>query len=292
MLFINPHQPWFGSGQFWEGHVKSDEGWNFSGSSFFGGPFPTMGHNEYLGWAHTVNEPDVADLYRVTFDDETNPLKYRYGEGYRTAEEWQDTIRVRTDEGVEDRVYTFRKTHYGPIVEKLDDQQYVAARIAQLFEGSRYRQALAMTKARSLEQWQEAMSQLRLQMFNTVYADREGNIFYLYNGAVPRRRVGPDWTKPVDGSDPENEWKGLHPFEELPQVLNPPSATCRIATPRHLRRPTMVTRSTRTFRPTWSKRNTTTSGGPKSRGFCCATPATSPSTIGSVWRSIRPSTGH
>lgn len=49
MLFVNPHQPWFGSGQFWEVHVRSGEGWNFSGSTFFGGPFPTMGHNEHLG---------------------------------------------------------------------------------------------------------------------------------------------------------------------------------------------------------------------------------------------------
>jgi acyl-homoserine-lactone acylase len=31
MLFVNPHQPWYGYGQFYEAHVKSDEGLNFSG---------------------------------------------------------------------------------------------------------------------------------------------------------------------------------------------------------------------------------------------------------------------
>src|SRR5258707_3462969 len=30
MLFINPHQPFFGPGQWYEGHVHSDEGWNMS----------------------------------------------------------------------------------------------------------------------------------------------------------------------------------------------------------------------------------------------------------------------
>ena len=38
MLFINPHQPWYGYGQFYEAHVESGEGLHFSGSCFFGSP--------------------------------------------------------------------------------------------------------------------------------------------------------------------------------------------------------------------------------------------------------------
>ncbi|HEV8485125.1 MAG TPA: penicillin acylase family protein, partial [Blastocatellia bacterium] len=60
MLLINPHQPFFGPGQWYEGHVHSAEGWDLSGASFFGSGFPTLGHNEYLGWSHTVNDPDVV----------------------------------------------------------------------------------------------------------------------------------------------------------------------------------------------------------------------------------------
>ena len=223
MLFANPHQPWYGTGMFTEMHVRSGEGWNFSGSTFPGGPFPTMGHNEYLGWAYTVNEPDVGDVYRLKFDHPEDPLQYRYGDGYRKAAEWKDTIRVKTDGGVEAREYTFRRSHYGPITAKEDDTHYLAVKIAKIFEGSRMIQALEQTKATSFKEWYAAAGRLNLQMFNTVYADRDGNIFYLYNGAIGRKDPSFDWMKPVDGSDPRTEWDGLHPITELPQVLNPPS---------------------------------------------------------------------
>jgi acyl-homoserine-lactone acylase len=223
MLFANPHQPWYGTGMFTEIHVHSreGEGWNFSGSTFPGGPFPTMGHNGRLGWAYTVNEPDVGDVYRVTFDHPEDPLLYRYDGDWRKAEQWTRVIRVKTETGVEDRTYTFRETHHGPIMARENDTQFLAVKIAKLFEGSRMVQAYEQTKARNFDEWYAAASRLNLQMFNTVYADRDGNIFYLYNGAIGRKDPSFDWERPVDGSDPRTEWNGLHPIEELPQVLNP-----------------------------------------------------------------------
>lgn len=221
MLFINPHQPWFGTGMWTEVHVTSDEGWNMSGAVFPGGPFPTMGFNGNLGWAYTVNEPDCGDVYRLTFDKTDDKLAYKYGDSYKHAEEWKDTIRVKTEKGIEDREYTFRKSHYGPIMGKEDDTHYLAVKIAKLFEGSRMRQSYGQTKAKNFEEWHAAVSAIDLQMFNTVYADRDGNIFYLYNGAIARKDPSFNWEQPVDGSDPRTEWNGYHPIDELPQVLNP-----------------------------------------------------------------------
>jgi acyl-homoserine-lactone acylase len=222
MLFVNPHQPWFGPGQFWEGHIRSGEGWNFTGACFFGTPYPTMGHNEHLGWTHTANRPDVGDQYRVTFDHPDDPLKYRYDGDWRQAEERRVPIRVKVRGGdVEERIYTFRKTHHGPIIRQEDETNYIAARIARIFEGDRIGQGIRMNKATNFDEFYEALSGLNLLMFNVGYADREGNIAYIYQGAIPRRNPGHDYSGVLDGSDPEVEWIGMHRLSEMPQVINP-----------------------------------------------------------------------
>lgn len=222
MLFINPHQPFFGVGQWYEGQVHSDEGWDMSGASFFGSAFPTIGHNEVLGWSHTVNKPDVFDVYEETFDDPADPLAYRYNGGHRKAKQWSESIGVKTESGVTSRTFTFLKTHHGPILTRRGGKS-LAVRLAKFEEGGQLEEWYAMSKSRNLADFKHAMAAVAIPMFNTIYADREGNIFYLYNGAVPRRSANVEWRKPVDGSSPDTEWHGYHPMSELPQLTNPDS---------------------------------------------------------------------
>lgn len=223
MLFINPHQPWYGMGQFYETHIRSDEGLNFSGACFFGNPFPTIGHNEHLGWTYTVNEPDIADVWRVTFDDPSRPLNYRFDGAYRTAVEWTETLKVKQGNGHVDQKLTFRRTHHGPIVKKENEQDYLAVQVAGLFHPDRVSQAWGMVLAQDFEEWRAAIGHCAIPMFNVVYADQAGNIFYAYNGTIPKRDPSFDWRKPVDGSSAKTAWRGMHAFDELPQVLNPAS---------------------------------------------------------------------
>ena len=226
LLFINPHQPFFGPGQFYEGHVKSDEGLNIAGASFFGSPAPSIGHTEHVAWSHTVNAPDIADMWAESFDKPDDPLAYRYGDGYRSATARNETVRVKTSAGLVSKSFRFLRTHHGPIVGEYEgvgehEGKKLALRMARFEEGGFLEQWAAMSRSRSVADLKTALARRSVPMFNTLCADRDGNIFYVYSGAVPRRAVGFDWTKPVDGSSPETEWRGYHDFSELPQIENP-----------------------------------------------------------------------
>jgi acyl-homoserine-lactone acylase len=223
LLFINPHLPYFGPGQVYEGHVRSDEGWNFTGYTRFGFPFPYVGHNETLGWVSTDNAADLADAYRERFDDPQRPLAYRYGRRYRIARQWRDTIRVRAPDGrMESRVVTLRATHHGPIVAERDGDQ-IAIRLAKIEDEGWLAEWYAMTRARSIADLKRAMRPLDMLFGNVMAADRWGNTWYMYNGAVPRRDPRFNWSVPVDGANPATEWRGYHSMDELPQLSNPPS---------------------------------------------------------------------
>ncbi len=221
MLLINPHVSFFGMSTYTETHLASAEGLEFSGLTRFGFMLPYMGNNAHLGWAYTDNYGDHGDLYLVDLD--TAGRTYRYGDGRRDVTSWTETIHMRTEAGLESRPYRFSKTHHGPILGYTADGQPLAVRLAKLDEGGWFAQWYGMMRAGSLEQWKASVALLNVPYMNTMYADRDGNILYIYNHAIPRRSVAYDWSEPVDGADPGTEWDGYHAFEELPQFLNPES---------------------------------------------------------------------
>ena len=56
---------------------------------------------------------------------------------------------------------------------------------------------------------------------NFTYADADGNILYLWNGRVPVRQNGGDYSLDVEVTRSADLWSRLHSIDELPQRLNP-----------------------------------------------------------------------
>jgi acyl-homoserine-lactone acylase len=83
-------------------------------------------------------------------------------------------------------------------------------------------QSFLRTKARSLAEYRKVMELHANSSNNTVYADADGHIAYFHPQFVPRRDNRFDWTRPVDGSNPATEWRGVHGVEDSPHVIDPP----------------------------------------------------------------------
>jgi acyl-homoserine-lactone acylase len=156
LLFIDPHLPFYGPGQVCEGHIHSDEGWEFTGYARFGFPFPYIGHNARLGWMSTDNSANMVDGYIEHFDDKNHPLRYRYGRSFKTAFAKTIAIQVKTTEGVDTRTFQTLWTTHGPILNK-EKGQPIAARLPMYESHGWLREWYDMTKARTLLELRRAI---------------------------------------------------------------------------------------------------------------------------------------
>jgi acyl-homoserine lactone acylase PvdQ len=84
-------------------------------------------------------------------------------------------------------------------------------------------QSYTRTKATSYKAFRETMELHTNSSNNTIFADADGDIAYFHSNFIPKRDPRFDWTKPVDGSDPATDWKGLMSIDETPHLLNPPN---------------------------------------------------------------------
>lgn len=218
LLLINPHSSWSAPFLSFETHLMTP-GLNIYGMTFPGLPLPFAGFTDDHGWALTFNDIDGLDLYNLTLEGDG----YRYGGETRAFTTRRVEIGVKTASGqVETRTFTLKDSVQGPVIAEAPGQA-LAVRIAGLDRPELNAQLLAMWRARDLGDFKSAMGRQQIPITNTIYADVEGDIFYVFNGLSPRRLRGDRdfWQGVVDGSDPRLVWTDYLPFDALPQSSNP-----------------------------------------------------------------------
>jgi len=220
-LAINSHMPWEGPVAFYEAHLHSEEGWNMIGGVFPGGPVIFLGHDENKGWCHTINGPDLADIYVLDMNPD-NEHQYKLDGEWLDLERGTASITVKLWGPLS---WTFERellwSVHGPVVRQ--PHGVYAIRFAGYGEVRQLEQWYRMNKARNVDEIIDAMRMHGLVSLNTLCADKDGNMFYVYNGQFPVRADGYDWRQYLPGDVSEAITTGYHPFDHLPQVHNPDS---------------------------------------------------------------------
>ncbi|MCH2022292.1 MAG: penicillin acylase family protein [Saprospiraceae bacterium] len=218
-LNVNTHQPLDGPFSWYEAHMVSEEGWNMLGALFPGSPFPLIGTNEYLGWTHTYNYPDLIDVYQLEMHP-TKKNKYKFDGEWLPLEESKAKLKVKIFLGI--KIPVTRKIYwckYGPVIK--NKSGYFSFHSNALSNISSIDQWYQMNKASDFVSFKKAVSMVTIPRFNIVYADREDNIFYLSAGKIPIREGNYNWEKLLPGNTSKTKTKDYQPIEKLPQVLNP-----------------------------------------------------------------------
>jgi acyl-homoserine lactone acylase PvdQ len=218
LLLINPHTSFFFRSEL---QMVSEQGLDAYGAATWGQFFIYQGFNNRAGWMHTSSGVDAVDEYLETVMKKGDRYDYKYGNGERPVTAKEITVPYRSGASMADKKFTVYYTHHGPVIREANGK-WVSIRLMQ--EPVRaLTQSYMRTKARDYKEYRQTMELKANSSNNTIFADVDGDIAYFHGNFIPRRDTNYDWTKPVDGSNPATEWKGLLDIDETPHLLNPKS---------------------------------------------------------------------
>ncbi|MEH3037959.1 MAG: penicillin acylase family protein [Sphingomonas adhaesiva] len=217
LLLINPHTSFYFRS---EAQVTSDAGLNAYGASTWGQFFVYQGFNAHAGWMHTSSTVDNVDQFAEAVTRRAGGWAYRYGKEVRPVEERGVTLRYRRADGsMAERRFATWRTHHGSIVAAKDGRWIATALMWRPVPA--LEQSWLRTKATDLASFMAIAERKANSSNDTLFADDKGEIAFLMPQFMPVRDDRFDYTRPVDGSDPATDWRGLHTLASLPSVANP-----------------------------------------------------------------------
>lgn len=216
ILYINPHTTFYFRP---EVQMQSEEGLNAYGAVTWGQFFVYQGFNEHLGWMHTSNNVDIADMYAEKITKTDKGLFYEYDKKKYPVVQKKMTFKYLDGTNLKTKNFTTYFTNKGPIM-AIRDGKWISLKSKNRNTASLV-QSWVRTKAKSFEEYQKAMDLKANASNNTVYADAKGNIAYWHGNFIPVRDTKYNWSDVVDGSTSATAWKGLHNVKDMVHIYNP-----------------------------------------------------------------------
>ena len=220
ILLRNPHLAW--TAGYYEAHVTVPGVVDFYGDFRVGGLFAVVGgFNKNLGWATTNNAQELNVVYALDADPKHDG-SYLFDD--KSVRLRREVLRIAYASGKARKSET-RESWYselGPVIYRSAGKIYVMKSA----DDGEYRsgeQFLRMMRATSLAEWKSAMALHARPTSNFTYADAAGNIFFMWNAALPVLPHAPGGdTTAIAAHGAKDVWSRYVSFDSLPQFLNPP----------------------------------------------------------------------
>lgn len=218
ILLRNPHLDWVAG--YYEAHITVPGKFDFYGDFRAGDPIGTVGgFNQYLGFSTTNNYPKMSEIYAFQKDPKKADAYLLDGKSF-VVDKKVVNVKYLSDGKMKTASRTLLFTSYGPVIHQDKDRIYII-RSTREGEYRIYEQFLEMMKATNLQEWKDAMRINAKSNSNLTYADRGGNIFYVWNAKTPDLPVPSGEGDAVFVISSKDIWSKLIPWDSLPQLLNP-----------------------------------------------------------------------
>ncbi len=221
----DPHLAYSAPGRWYAVVIKAGK-WNVEGITLPGVPAVVFGKNKNISWTLTNIMLDDSDFYIEKMD--STGTKYFFNDEWKKINVSEETIKVKDSLDVKLRI---RSTHRGPLISDIhpysflyrnEDFQKIA--ISMRWVGMETTEEVnsfyLINMAKNWNEFKEAVNLFSVPGQNFVYADKEGNIGYLFGGRLPKREL----TSPTfifDGTTDKYDWKGYVERSEIPYLFNP-----------------------------------------------------------------------
>lgn len=197
-------------------------GFHVAGYSLAGTPGVPIGHNEHIAWGITDLVADVEDMYVEKLDSDSEPARYEFRGEWLPLKIDTEVVKVKGAEPITLRVAS---TNHGPIVNQFIDRFKDSRPLSIAWSGEHnpglIESILLLNRSADWNEFRRALSFWDGPNINFGYADVDGNIGYQAAGRIPIRGSNDPGIMPVPGWTGEYEWKGLIPFDGLPNSFNP-----------------------------------------------------------------------
>lgn len=227
LLANDPHLLAVQPGAWLEIHLDAP-GYRSRGVALTFSPGVLLGTTAHHAWGVTNVTGDVQDLYLEELNAERTAA--RFGDTWESLTIEREQIAVRGE--ADPHVVEVRSSRHGPLLDtftsgvaevefvELAPEPVYALRWTAL-DGAGIPPSLVIdaARARSFEEFRDAVTQVECPGQNFVYADVDGSIGYACSGRYPVRHHG-EGTAPVPGTG-GHEWDGWIPPRDLPWGEDP-----------------------------------------------------------------------